>query len=105
MLLKTKIKYRIHDNADQILNEAEKCERSIHKLRELLIEESNNFLVSELAFQLNEAIQGIYGYIDERRDDEEWLRKFSPKRDTKLNETMDKTVVSLANARFDPQAA
>ena len=34
-------------------------------------------------------------YIDERRDDEDWLRKFSPKRETKLSEIMDKTVDSL----------
>ena len=59
MLLKTKIKYRIHDNADQILNEADKCEKSIYKLKELLPGERNNFMVSELAFSLNEAIQGI----------------------------------------------
>ena len=41
-------------------------------------EVKSNFLMSEIAYTQLEAIKGIDTFIDERKDDEEWLNGFVP---------------------------
>ena len=94
MLFKTKIKCKAYSNADQILEDARKNLTGLRQLQNVLAtydededgdnedeyikEVQNNFLMSEIAYTQLEAIKGIDEFIEERKNDEEWLARFVP---------------------------
>ena len=82
MLLKIKIKYRVYETADDILEETDECLSVLKKLQLRIPGERNNFMVTEIAYILNESMTAINDWVSERELDEKWLTKFISKRET-----------------------
>ena len=93
MLLKVKIKYSVFERLDEILFDTKLCAKRIKRVRRHLfwqgiIQEQefdqgkkphfSNILDTELAFLLNETLEAIDRWVDEKKHSKYWLVHFTP---------------------------